>query len=141
MSPPECCAVNGSLNASSKAAQVTRAVNGSGYGAFGNPSQYLDGLSSQNPAAWFNLSNTFAAIDPPGWSRLLNELNTQPGHYLQQESLDIARPVQAFVHIVVRLCVHWRRLWQHSTKMAYWVQALEAARASSSDLVIIFLKG
>lgn len=47
---------------------MSRAVNGSGYGDYKNPSQYLDGLSRDNPAAWFNLSANFAAIDPPSKS-------------------------------------------------------------------------
>lgn len=59
-------AVNGSLNATSKAALISAAVNGSGYGVYGNPTGYLDGLSHDNPAAWFNLSTNFARIQPPG---------------------------------------------------------------------------
>ena len=56
-------------NASSKAALVSAAANSlgdSGYGPYGNAPGFLDGLSRDNPAAWFNLSNALVAIDPPG---------------------------------------------------------------------------
>ncbi len=59
-------------NASSKAAQVSAAAYSlgyAGYGPYGNAPGFLDGLSRDNPAAWFNLSNTVFAIDPPGEPR------------------------------------------------------------------------
>lgn len=57
------------FNASSKAALVSNAANAlgySGYGAYGNAPAFLDGLSRDNPAAWFNLTKTVIAIEPPG---------------------------------------------------------------------------
>ena len=56
-------------NASLKAAQLSAAAYSlgyAGYGPYGNAPGFLDGLSSNNPAAWFNLSQTLFNIDPPG---------------------------------------------------------------------------
>lgn len=56
-------------NASSKAAQLSAAAYSLGYasyGPYGNAPGFLDGLSRNNPAAWFNLSQTLYNIDPPG---------------------------------------------------------------------------
>ena len=58
-------AVNGSLNASSKAAIISRSVNGSGYGDYKNSAGFLDGFTQQ-PAQWFNVSAQYIATDPPG---------------------------------------------------------------------------
>ena len=63
------CFAGNAYNASSKAARVSAAANAlgyKGYGPYGNAPGFLDGLSSNNPAAWFNLSDTLFAIDPPG---------------------------------------------------------------------------
>ena len=59
------CAVNGSLNATSKAAIISRSVNGSGYGDYKNSAGFLDGFTKQ-PAQWFNVSALYLATDPPG---------------------------------------------------------------------------
>ena len=66
-------AVNGSLNTTSKAAIISRAVNGSGYGAapgagygsYGGQPGFLN-LFTQQPAQWFNVSSIYAETDPPG---------------------------------------------------------------------------
>lgn len=55
---------NASSSAVSKAAAISRAVNGSSFGAATNLVEYVTSLSQQ-PAAWFNLSATFVGIDPP----------------------------------------------------------------------------
>ena len=61
-----CGAVNGSLNATSKAALASKAVNGSGYAPYGStPTAFLDNFLKQ-PYSWFNASNAYYAIDPPG---------------------------------------------------------------------------
>lgn len=58
-------AANATSNAMTKATDIVRAVNGSGYGSAGNLLQYVTNLAQQ-PVAWFNLSASFVGIDPPG---------------------------------------------------------------------------
>ena len=68
------CFAGNAVNTSSKAALISAAAYSlgyAGYGPFGNAPGFLDGLSRDNPAAWFNLSSTLFAIDPPGWEGLL----------------------------------------------------------------------
>ena len=60
-------------NASSKAAQIAQAVNGSGYGSYFNSLGFLDGFSRQ-PASWFNVSANYLSIDRPGEPHLLGIL-------------------------------------------------------------------
>ena len=63
------CFAGNAYNASSKAARVSAAANAlgyTGYGPYKNAPGFFDGLSSNSPAAWFNLSNALYAIDPPG---------------------------------------------------------------------------
>lgn len=68
-----CSAVNGSLNATSKAAIISASVNGStpsavpgaGYGVYGNQPGFLSGFTQQ-PTQWFNASSIYDETDPPG---------------------------------------------------------------------------
>ncbi|KAL0038112.1 hypothetical protein WJX79_003329 [Trebouxia sp. C0005] len=61
---PYSTAINGSTNTTSKAAIISRAVNGSGYGTYGNQPGFLSGFSQQYPQ-WFNASAVYAETDPP----------------------------------------------------------------------------
>jgi hypothetical protein len=50
-----------------KAAEISAAFNGSGYGSSGTQAGYIASLL-QRPANWFNATATYVTVDPPGIS-------------------------------------------------------------------------
>ncbi len=61
-----------------KAAQISAAFNGSGYGSLGTQAGYVASLL-QRPATWFNATATYVTVDPPG-------ISLQSSHYLGHTS-------------------------------------------------------